>query len=107
MVVGKPSQALMRVLVSAHDLDRGRTLMVGDRLNTDIVFGRAGGLQTLLVMTGVTTEAEATASAAEERPEWVAPSVATLAALLRAGTAGEGCAEQSSAASVDRGGKPH
>lgn len=26
--------------------------MVGDRLNTDIAFGQAGGLATLLVLTG-------------------------------------------------------
>lgn len=41
-----------------YDLNRSRTLMVGDRLDTDIAFGKLGGLKTLLVLTGVTRETD-------------------------------------------------
>ncbi|KAJ3397373.1 hypothetical protein HDU92_008364 [Lobulomyces angularis] len=56
-VIGKPHQTMMDVIVENYHLNKSKTLMVGDRLNTDIEFGKAGGLQTLLVLTGVTTEA--------------------------------------------------
>ncbi|TYZ65420.1 hypothetical protein PybrP1_002497 [[Pythium] brassicae (nom. inval.)] len=57
-VIGKPSQDLLKTILSTYNLDPARTCMVGDRLSTDIAFGRLGGLQTLLVLTGVTHEPE-------------------------------------------------
>lgn len=54
LALGKPSQAMMDAIDGKFQLDRERTCMVGDRLNTDIKFGVEGGLGgTLAVLTGV------------------------------------------------------
>lgn len=52
--LGKPSQAMMDAVEGKFQLDRARTCMIGDRLNTDIKFGIDGKLGgTLHVLTGV------------------------------------------------------
>lgn len=59
-VCGKPNQAMMNAIKADHPglaAAPARGLMVGDRLNTDMKFGRDGGLDTLLVLTGIETEA--------------------------------------------------
>lgn len=56
--------------------------MIGDRLNTDILFGRNGGLATLLVLTGVTTEKDITGPQASPIiPDYVTSSVGDLRVL--------------------------
>lgn len=53
-VIGKPSKLLTDIALK-HELhrDSNKFLMIGDRLNTDILFGRRNNFQTLLVGTGV------------------------------------------------------
>lgn len=53
-VIGKPSKLLTDIALK-HELhrDRNKFLMIGDRLNTDILYGRRNNFQTLLVGTGV------------------------------------------------------
>lgn len=57
--VGKPSQTLLQLLKSSNPtLAEQRTVMVGDRLDTDIRFGVDHGMSSLLVLTGVTNAKE-------------------------------------------------
>ena len=78
---GKPSKEMMRVVgeklgfggekeTEEGRKKRERTCMVGDRLDTDIKFGRDGGLGgTMLVMTGVTKGKEEWEGEGEEEGE--------------------------------------
>lgn len=51
------------------------------RLDTDVALGRAGGLLTVLPMTGVTTEAKLAAADPGELPHFIVPNLAALAGL--------------------------
>ncbi|KAH0462814.1 hypothetical protein IEQ34_010389 [Dendrobium chrysotoxum] len=55
IVVGKPSTFMMDYLSQKFDILKSQICMVGDRLDTDILFGQNGGCKTLLVLSGVTT----------------------------------------------------
>ncbi len=58
-VCGKPNLNLLSAITAEHpDLKPERTVMVGDRLNTDIKFGHDGGMGSLLVLTGIEKESE-------------------------------------------------
>ncbi len=53
VVIGKPSPEMIRSCMEIMGTTDRRTLMVGDRLDTDILAGMNAGTQTLLVLTGV------------------------------------------------------
>ena len=56
--VGKPSSTLVQILIENYAIDPTRTLMVGDRLDTDITFGSINHMKTALVLTGCTTTSD-------------------------------------------------
>jgi len=66
VTVGKPSQWLVDRLLTMHGLDPKRTVVVGDRLDTDIQLGVVGGCDTVLVGTGCTSTVEALVVEEEE-----------------------------------------
>jgi 5'-nucleotidase len=53
--VGKPNPLMMRSALNAIDAHSETTAMIGDRMDTDIISGLEAGLETILVLTGVTT----------------------------------------------------
>jgi phosphoglycolate phosphatase len=55
-VVGKPSPLMIDYMEKKFGFDRSRICMVGDRLDTDVLFGTDNGLKSLLVLSGVTSE---------------------------------------------------
>jgi NagD protein len=57
--VGKPNPLMMREALRAIDAHSESTVMIGDRMDTDIVAGIEAGLQTILVLTGITGRDEA------------------------------------------------
>ncbi|HZB51617.1 MAG TPA: HAD hydrolase-like protein, partial [Mycobacteriales bacterium] len=53
--VGKPNPLMMRSALNTVGGHSESTAMIGDRMDTDIVSGMEAGLETVLVLTGVTT----------------------------------------------------
>jgi HAD superfamily hydrolase (TIGR01450 family) len=76
VVAGKPSRPLLDETVRRCGGER--PLMVGDRLDTDIEGAHAAGIDSLLVMTGVTGLAELVAAGPELRPTYVAADLSGL-----------------------------
>ncbi|MFT4263362.1 MAG: HAD-IIA family hydrolase [Nocardioides sp.] len=76
VVGGKPDRPLLDETI--RRVGGERPLMVGDRLDTDILGGRNAGVDTLLVMTGVTGLPELAGATGEERPTYVAADLGGL-----------------------------
>jgi HAD superfamily hydrolase (TIGR01450 family) len=76
IVAGKPARPLMDETIRRVGGDR--PLMVGDRLDTDIEGAHAVGVDSLLVLTGVTHLAELVAAPPELRPSYISPDLEGL-----------------------------
>jgi NagD protein len=57
--VGKPNPLMIRSALNALDAHSENTALIGDRMDTDVVAGLEAGLETILVLTGVTAASEA------------------------------------------------
>jgi NagD protein len=75
--VGKPNPLMMRSALNAIDAHSETAAMIGDRMDTDVVSGLEAGMETVLVLTGVTTREDA-----ERHPYRASRIVDSLADLL-------------------------
>ncbi|CAN0890889.1 Phosphoglycolate phosphatase 2, partial [Linum grandiflorum] len=82
IVVGKPSTFMMDFLLQKFNISTSKMCMVGDRLDTDILFGQSSGCKTLLVLSGVTTESALHDPANQIKPDYYTTQVSDLIGLL-------------------------
>lgn len=78
VIVGKPSPIILEVALATLGVGASDAVIVGDRIETDIVMGRRLGLATVLVLSGITRAGDP--RIAELAPDLVLPSVADLLA---------------------------
>jgi len=74
--VGKPNPLMMRSALNYLDVHSENTIMVGDRMDTDVLSGISSGMDTILVLSGTTDRAGM--EKFSYRPKWVFDSVADI-----------------------------
>lgn len=76
LIMGKPEQEIFLQALARLDIPPEETLVVGDRLDTDILGGKRVGCKTGLVFTGVTSPEQANNS--DIKPDFVAKDLTAL-----------------------------
>eukprot|EP00904_Undaria_pinnatifida_P004698 jgi/Undpi1/14229/HiC_scaffold_9.g03878.m1 len=74
-IVGKPSPLMIDYIVEKYSVERSRICMVGDRLDTDVLFGANNGLMSILTLSGVTTEAKLLGDDNKINPDYYVDSI--------------------------------
>jgi NagD protein len=78
--VGKPNPMMFRSAMNKIDAHALSTVMIGDRMDTDVVAGIEAGLETILVLTGSTSVGQI--ARFPYRPSRVLPSIAEVIELI-------------------------
>jgi 4-nitrophenyl phosphatase len=74
--VGKPEPYILDTILREHGLSKEETMMVGDRLETDILMAKREGVKSMLVLSGVSCEKDATDKGLV--PDYLVESVAAI-----------------------------
>jgi 4-nitrophenyl phosphatase len=80
--VGKPESYMLQLVFKQFNLKKESCLMIGDRLDTDILFGIRGEIDTLLVETGIHNRNHVQAIGNTIKPTYILSSVADLQKFL-------------------------
>ncbi len=74
--IGKPNPLMMRMALRTINAHSEESVMIGDRMDTDIISGLESGLRTILVLTGATSREQV--ERYPYRPTWVRQSIADV-----------------------------
>jgi len=79
LTIGKPETHAYEAILQAANAPAAQSVMIGDRLDTDIAVGNRAGAKTVLVLTGVTSAAQARAAVSPFVPDLVIGDLRALA----------------------------
>ena len=82
LVIGKPGKPMFEAGLEILGTQPGETIMLGDRLDTDVMGANQAGLHSILMLTGVVTADQITASASQ--PSTICADLPALIAEWRA-----------------------
>ena len=80
LVIGKPEALMPELAMSQHGYTKEETTVIGDRIYTDIKSGLKAGINTILVLSGETTQEILDAS--EEKPHMVLQDAGEMIAMI-------------------------
>lgn len=80
-IIGKPEPLMYQQALALLGVEPTGTLAIGDRLETDILGAVRAGIPSLMVLTGVSSEADLKTSTYQ--PDWVLPDIRAITAALR------------------------
>ncbi len=86
VIMGKPNPLVIEYLAATRGLQRDKTAIVGDRLYTDILLGKKGGITSILVLTGESTRGDV--STGSIKPDYIFGSIKDIHNKLLAGMGG-------------------
>lgn len=81
IVLGKPSPFLLDAICNKYGVPRNKCAIIGDRLDTDILWGAKHGCKTILVLTGITSLSFLHDSSNKIQPTCYIESIADLLAV--------------------------
>lgn len=81
LIIGKPEPIMYRQAMAKLGSSLNETVAIGDKLETDILGAIRTGIRSLMVMTGVSTEADLKAS--DYQPTWVMSDISAVTQALK------------------------
>ncbi len=78
ILIGKPKPYSLNEILKLAGSDAAQSYLVGDRLDTDIAAGNQAGVATILVLTGIATEAMARQATGDQKPSRIIGHLAQL-----------------------------
>jgi 4-nitrophenyl phosphatase len=79
--VGKPEPIMYQQAISLLNTSLEETIALGDRLDTDILGAVNTGIRSIMVLTGISSEADLVNS--DYQPTWVLPDLQAVTAVLK------------------------